>query len=180
MEENKKTKLRQYNFSEITMGYIYAIQEKYGLSSETETLRMIIANQHSKEFPNYIVTRSQRPTPIEKEMAKLDAQEAKEDAKKQKEVAKMEGICLLMDEATIIPHPDSGFPSCRYPIYSTKSPHVVDKTWMIEDLAVLNDETPTLQYRGLFGEKGAVGKKKVLEILKKQAEREAKDKKSKD
>jgi hypothetical protein len=167
------TKLFQFNLSARTINYLDSIQDKYGISTRTDTLRMVIANQHSKEFPEYIQVAKNRPSPVDREIAKLDAQEAKGEVKKKRENDHQREICLIMDNASITTHPENGNPACRYPIYTTKSPHTVDITWFTEELSVINDETPNLQYRGLFGEKGEEGKRKVHEVMEKMAKRGA-------
>jgi hypothetical protein len=81
------------------------------------------------------------------------------------EEKKQADICLLMDEATIIPHPETGRPACKYPVFTTSSPHHIQKTWFTQELPLLSDETPSLQYRSLMNDTGAVGKQKVLAMV---------------
>lgn len=168
---NKKIIIKNYRFSETTNMYMKQIQEKYGFESEIECLRMIIATQHAKEFPSYITAMKTARDPMQKAMDKANAEEMRDKAKADKAMKRLENICLTMDESSIVAHPQTGFPACQYPIYTTSSPHVVRRDVMIEDLELLNDETPSLQYHGLFNETGAVGKEKVMAIIKKMEER---------
>ena len=168
---NKKIIIKNYRFSETTDLYMKQIQEKYGFESEIECLRMIIANQHAKEFPSYITALKTSRDPAQKAMDKVNAEELRDKAKADKVMKRYENICLSMDESSIVPHPQTGLPACQYPIYTTSSPHIVRRDVMVEELEVLNDDTPTLQYHGLFNETGAVGKEKVYAIIKKMEER---------
>lgn len=150
------------------------LAERYGSSNRTSAICNVISLAHSKAFPEYISLAKSRPSPlsaVQKATAKVEAEEAHEKAKADKAMKRLENICLMMDESSIVAHPQTGFLACQYPIYTTSSPHVVRRDVMIEDLEVLNDETPSLQYHGLFNETGAVGKEKVMAIIKKMEER---------
>lgn len=133
----------------------------------TNTLKAIVGFSYEKKFPQYVQIVKSRPTIKEKEAIRADIIDQREKQKEEKVNARLEGICMLMDEAEIIAHPDTGRPACRYPVFTTASPHQVEKTWYTEELSLLNDETPSLQYHGLFNETGEAGKQDVLARIKK-------------
>jgi hypothetical protein len=133
----------------------------------TNTIKAIIGYTHKKTFPVYVQVAKSRPTPEEKEARRADILEQREIEKEQRTQKQQEELCLMMDEASVVNHPETGRPACHYPIYTTASPHIVDKTWVHEDLMLLNEETPSLQYHGLYNAVGEDGKQEVLERLKK-------------
>lgn len=174
MEENTKPKLIQMLFGPETLdqindlGLSYRTVDSKGKVNRTITLRAIIAKAHKKEFPEYLQTIKNRPSPLEKEVSKLDAQETRERLKEEKELSTLTGICHLLDESEITVHPESGKPSCQYPKYTMSSPHRVSRTLVVEELRTLNAETPSLQYQDIMGHFGDVGKENVLRVLRKQ------------
>jgi len=151
---------------------IEELAEKYctlnteGKMNFTNTIRAIVGRQHAKEFPEYVIARKNALTPEERALSRIKAQEIVDTNKEEKAQSRLEGICLMMDEATLVNHPDTDRPACRYPVFTTASPHLVDKTWYTEELSLLNDETPSLQYHGLFNETGEAGKQDVLKRIK--------------
>lgn len=134
----------------------------------TNTLKAIVGFSYEKKFPQYVQIVKSRPTIKEKEAIRADIIDQREKQKEEKAQSRLEGICMMMDEATLVNHPDTDRPACRYPVFTTASPHLVDKTWYTEELALLNDETPSLQYHGLFNETGEAGKQDVLARIKKE------------
>lgn len=159
---------------EITVSKLEELAVKYntlnteGKMSFTNTMKAMVGRQHAKEFPEYVIARKNALTPEQRALSRIKAQEMVDNAKEEKAQSRLEGICMMMDEATLVNHPETDRPACRYPVYTTASPHLVDKTWYTEELALLNDETPSLQYHGLFNETGEAGKQDVLARIKKE------------
>lgn len=155
-------------FTEDQIEKIDRMMSPLGTIDRTNTIRAAVSFAHLKLFKDYIeIQRTRVRDPIEKAKATVLAKELVETEKQNSEMRKQESICLLMDESEVISHPDTGRPSCKYPVFTTASPHKVDKTWYTEDLTLMNEETPALQYHDLFGRTGPEGKANVLEIIAK-------------
>lgn len=168
-KEKNKLKKILVPFPDEQIEKLERMMEPLGTIDITNTVRASVALAYKTLFKDYVEIRKQAASkdPVEKAKATIIAKEALDKEKEASEQRKQEAICLLMDEASITPHPETGRPSCHYPVFTPISNWKVTKTWYDEELPLLADNTPELQYRGLFGETGEKGKASCLDIINK-------------
>lgn len=167
----KKVRVQLY-VTESTLEKLNQLQDRFGTHNRTNTISVAIANCHKREFPDYIAVAKQRTTlsPEEKikakEVARLNTLEERERLKAESEHNKMVALCLSFDEGEVTTDPQTGRPACRYPTFTGVQGGYVEKNWVTEPLAMMNEELVSFQYHDILGKTGAEGKANVLKALK--------------
>ena len=149
----KNTKLVQMLLSPQTLEKIEDIRNKLDCMSRTEVVRRCIADIHKREFPDYITVAKAKNSvsPVDKAMAKAEADEIREKAKVERETKKLEAICLLLDEGEITSDPETGAAVCRYPLFTGVQGGKVEKDWTTHPISMMNVEMIHLQYHDILG-----------------------------
>lgn len=143
---------------EVVYEKMMEIKSKRGIGTTTELIKFCIYEAYEKEFPVYKqeAFRRAQNTPEKKAISLVEKEMTKE--KVRLELARQEkvNICNLL-EGTVLTG-DNGREVCQYTQYSHASPWQINERVVQDDLEILNDETPLLQYQGLSNERGPAGK----------------------
>ena len=159
--------MKPINFipSEVAKAKLMDIKERRGIKTITEAICWCILEAYKTEVKDYIEVQKQRNSvppeerAIRKARAGIIAEEERTQAKEDKRIGHLAGICDILG-GTRVDNPTTGVPlmGCKYTEYDFAGPWVPTAYSKVVDLEDLNDETPSLQYRGILGETGEAGK----------------------